>query len=465
MTNEGSVAQISAAVRTGQQSAKEIVEAALARIRAANGTLNAFETLLDDRALSDASAVDRAVRAGIDPGPLAGVPFAVKSLFDVKGIPTTAGSRIHGDLPAPTVDGAAVLRLTQAGAVLVGTTTMDEYAHGFTTENSHFGTARNPWDTTRIAGGSSGGSAAAVAAGLVPVALGSDTNGSIRVPSGLCGVFGLKPTFGRFSRPGSVPFVSSLDHVGPIAAELADLTAVYDVLQGHDPDDPASLNVAPQPCGPLLNSGMGGLRIALVDQHFLRVIDSQTAECLEAVREALTVRRRITVRQSDRACAAAHLITAAEGGQRHLTSLQTRPQDFDPKVRVGLSAGVLLPAAHYIAAQRFRRWYRTEVERVLDDVDVLMTATTPSAAPAIGQSHMIVDGEEHLVGMALGLLTQPWSLIGLPALSLPVHRTGGLPIGIQLVAAAGNESALIRTAGALEAAGMVGKISSPAKAP
>jgi len=465
MTGTGSAHAIAAAVRRGETTATAVVDTTLARIRAADGELNCLEAVLEDRALADAEAVDRTVADGADPGPLAGVPFAVKSLFHVAGVPTTAGSLIERDRPASRADATAVGRLREAGAVLVGTTTMDEYAHGFTTENNHYGTTRNPCDPRRIAGGSSGGSAVAVASGLVPLALGSDTNGSIRVPSSLCGVFGLKPTFGRVSRAGSVLFVTSLDHVGPMAANVADLTTAYDVLQGHDPADPVSLDVTPQPCEPMLATGIDGLRIAIADGHFLRVADADGTAALELVADALGVQRRVTVAESARACAAAHLITAAEGGQRHATALRQRAQDFDPKVRVGLSAGALLPAVHYLAAQRFRRWYRAEVRRVLRDVDVLLTATTPCAAPAVGQATITVDGQEELVGMGLGLLTQPWSLVGLPALSVPVQRPGQLPIGVQLVAAPHSEAALLRTAWALEDAGVLTVATATATAP
>ena len=259
-------------VRTGQSSAVDVVSAALADIAARDGEFNSVTDVHTQRALNEAHAVDTAIATGADPGPLAGVPFVVKNLFDVAGSRTRAGSIIELDRPPATTDATAVRRLRTAGAVVVASTNMDEYAHGFTTQNAHDGTTRNPRDPRRIAGGSSGGSAAAVAAGLVPLALGSDTNGSIRVPASLCGTFGLKPTFGRVSRAGTTLFVTSLDHVGPLAGTVADLAAAYDAVAGFDPADPVSSNILQEHCTPVLRRGADGLRIAVAGGHFLSLI-------------------------------------------------------------------------------------------------------------------------------------------------------------------------------------------------
>ena len=226
------------AVRGGRARAREICERTLARIAARDPAINAFTRVLTEQALADADRVDATIAAGRDPGPLAGMPFAVKNLFDVAGLTTLAGSRINASRPPAARDAFAVAAIQRAGGVLVGALNMDEYAYGFTTENSHYGPTRNPHDPTRVAGGSSGGSGAAVGAGLVPLALGSDTNGSIRVPAALCGVFGLKPTYGRLSRTGSALFAASLDHVGPLGRSVRDVAATYDVMQGSDPRPP-----------------------------------------------------------------------------------------------------------------------------------------------------------------------------------------------------------------------------------
>src|ERR1035438_8779104 len=257
LENSG-VAELAAAIRSGAISAVDVTRAALDRIGNSDGDLNCFTQVLPDRALAEASAVDKKIAAGEDPGPLAGVPFAAKNLFDIRGIPTLAGSIIRADAPAAQQDAAAITSLNQAGAVLVGALNMDEFAYGFTTENSHYGATHNPHDLTRVAGGSSGGSAAAVAAGLVPLTLGSDTNGSIRVPSSFCGIFGLKPTYGRLSRRGAFLFVSSLDHVGPFARSAEDLAAAYDILQGPDPQDPVCTMRPAELCLPALRKGSEG---------------------------------------------------------------------------------------------------------------------------------------------------------------------------------------------------------------
>ncbi len=233
-----SAAEIARAVSAGRVSAGEIVEAALATITRRNSALNAFTDVTAERARSRANALDAALMAGAPTGPLAGVPFAVKNLFDVAGLATRAGSRINRERPPAAADATLIARLEAAGAILVGALNMGEYAYDFTGENSHDGASRNPHDLARMTGGSSGGSGGAVAGGLVPLSLGSDTNGSIRVPASLCGVFGLKPTYGRLSRARTFPFAASLDHLGPMARTVEDLALAYDAMQGFDPADP-----------------------------------------------------------------------------------------------------------------------------------------------------------------------------------------------------------------------------------
>jgi len=260
--SEADALSIAAAVRGGTLSAVEVAEATLARIAARDPALNSFTAVTEARALADARAVDVALARGDDPGPLAGAPFAVKNLFDVAGLVTIAGSKIDRERPPATADATIVRRLAAAGAVLVGALNMYEYAYGSTTENTHYGPAHNPHDPARVAGGSSGGSGAAVAGGLVPLALGSDTNGSIRVPASLCGIFGLKPTYGRLSRAGARLFAASLDHVGPLARSVGDLAATYDAMQGPDPRDPACAGREVEPVLPEIERGADGLRIA-----------------------------------------------------------------------------------------------------------------------------------------------------------------------------------------------------------
>lgn len=448
-----SAVDTAAEVGAGRLSAVDVARRALSVAESYGEVLNAVTDLYTERALADGERVDRLVGRGDDPGPLGGVPFAVKNLFDVQGHPTRAGSVVQPDRGPAPADATTVRRLYDHGAVLVAATNMDEYAHGFTTENSHYGTTRNPRDTDHLAGGSSGGSAAAVAAGLVPFALGSDTNGSIRVPASLCGIFGLKPTFGAVSRAGTTLFVTSLDHVGPLAATTKDLAAVFDVLVAADPDDPVSTTVTAEPALPQLERGVDGLRLAMAGGHFFDVAGEEVLTAVEAAVRPLDVHRVVEVAGSSEACAASSVITSAEAGQRHLSRLRTRPQDYDPAVRPALIAGALVPSADYLAAQRFRRHYRDVVQRVFQDIDVLVMATTPCTAPRVGESLMRVRDEELSLGMSLGLLTQPWALLGLPALSVPVRGAGHLPVGVQLVGRPHAEAELLRVARSLEAAG------------
>ncbi|MGB7444542.1 MAG: AtzE family amidohydrolase, partial [Coleofasciculaceae cyanobacterium] len=391
-----------------------------------------------------------AIAQGKNPGPLAGVPFAVKNLFDIANLTTLAGSIINAENPPATRDATAISKLKQAGAILVGALNMDEYAYGFVTENSHYGATPNPHDPTRIAGGSSGGSAAAVAAGLVPLTLGSDTNGSIRVPASLCGVFGLKPTYGRLSRAGAVLFSSSLDHIGPFARSVRDIATVFDLLQGADLADPICTHRPLEPCLPQLEQGIEGLRIAVADGYFAQSAEPAALEAVTKVASALNVTATVSIPEAARARAAAYIITASEGANLHLKNLRSRPQDFDPATRDRFLAGALIPATWYIQAQRFRQWYRDQLKKIFLNVDVILAPTTPCVAPKLGQEKIIIAGEEVLVRPNLGLFTQPLSFIGLPVLSAPIQNFGNLPIGLQIIAAPYQEKLIMQVAKVLE---------------
>ena len=444
---------IAADVLAGRRRATEFVTQTLANIAARNPLLNAFTAVTADRALARAVAIDAAVAAGRLVGPLAGVPFAVKNLIDVAGLPTLAGSKINRERPPAVADATLVARLEAAGAILVGALNMGEYAYDFTGENAHDGASRNPHDTTRMSGGSSGGSGAAVARRLVPLALGSDTNGSIRVPASFCGVFGLKPTYGRLSRAGSFPFVASLDHLGPLACSAADLALSYDAMQGPDPLDPVCTTRAAEPAFPTLRHGIEGLRIVRAGGYFRAGMSPEALCALETVASALGVTREIELPEAGRARAAAYVITASEGAALHLPRLRTRPQDFDPEVRDRLIAGALIPASLVTQAQKFRRWYREAVLRLFESADVILAPATPCPAPPIGQKTLVLDGKEMPLRSNIGIFTQPISFIGLPVVAVPVPLPGGLPIGVQIIAAPWREAVALRVAQALETAG------------
>ncbi|KAA0124350.1 AtzE family amidohydrolase [Methylobacterium sp. P1-11] len=447
-------AAITAAIASGQSTARQSVMNSLERIGRLDGRVGAFTDVLAARALARADAQDAALRGGAVPGPLAGVPFAVKNLIDIAGLPTRAGSKINRKRPPAERDGALVRRLEAAGAILVGGLNMGEYAYDFTGENVHDGDAHNPHALDHMTGGSSGGSGAALAAGMVPLTLGSDTNGSIRVPAAFCGCFGLKPTYGRLTRAGSFPFVGSLDHLGPMARSVTDLALAYDAMQGPDPDDPVA---APRPAEPVLSaleSGIDGLRIAVAGGHFARGGDPEAFAAVARAADALEAERRVELPEAHRARAAAYLITAAEGATLHLDRLRTRPQDFDPAVRDRLIAGAMIPAAHVERAQRFRRWYRARVLEVFETVDVILAPATPCRAPKGGQTHFVLDGVTLPVRANIGVFTQPISFIGLPVLAAPIRLDAGLPLGVQVIAAPWREDLAFRVARHLERTGV-----------
>ncbi len=450
------VAAIAAAIAGGTVSATQVLDATLARIARHDPAINSFTAVLADRARASAMAVDRARAAGQTLPPLAGVPYAVKNLFDVAGVTTLAGSKILADQPPAKRDATLVERLDAQGAVLVGALNMDEFAYGFTTENSHAGPTRNPHDATRSAGGSSGGSAAAVAAGLVPLTLGSDTNGSIRVPSSLCGIFGLKPTYGRMSRARSYPFVTSFDHLGPFARNCADLALAYDAMAGADADDPACARHPVMPLLPVLGQGCGGLRIAVAGGYFNHNASPATLQALAAAASALGVTRTIELPEIDRARAAAFVIANCEGAQIHLDHLRHRFDDMEPLSRDRFMAGALLPAAWYLSAQRFRRWFHDRMLAVFSQVDVILTAATPRSALPLGQETFELNGRTVLTRPSMGLLTQPISFIGLPVAVAPLPGQGddGLPVGVQIIGAPWREDHCIRVAAALQASGI-----------
>jgi amidase/aspartyl-tRNA(Asn)/glutamyl-tRNA(Gln) amidotransferase subunit A len=426
------------------------VRAALARIEASDARVNAFTAVLAERALARAEVVDARGMSG----PLAGLTFAVKNLFDLAGLPTLAGSRIERDAAPAARDAMLVRRLEAAGAVCVGALNMDEYAYGFTTENSHYGPTRNPHDLERLSGGSSGGSAAAVAAGQVPLALGSDTNGSIRVPASLCGVFGLKPTFGRLSRAGTYPFVASLDTLGPFARNVRGLAAAYDALQGVDLDDPAQQRRPVEPTLSLLERGTEGLRIGVLGGWFRRMAQPAALQAVDRMAAALGADRLVEWPEVDRARTAAFLITNAEGAALHLPDLTRRAHDFEPLSRDRFLAGALLPAAWVVQSQRVRHWFARQVAASFETVDVLLAPATPCTAPPIGTEWLEIDGTKLPARASMGLLTQPVSCIGLPVVTVPRWHTDPaaphLPIGVQVIAAPWREDLALRVAFALE---------------
>ncbi|HEX2526703.1 MAG TPA: AtzE family amidohydrolase [Geminicoccus sp.] len=434
-----------------QASVREIVDAHLGRIAAHDRQLGAFTDLVAERARARAAKLDGERK----PLPLKGVPFAVKNLFDIEGLPTRAGSKINRQRRPAARDATAIRRLEAAGAVLLGGLNMGEYAYDFTGRNCHDGPSLNPRDPTRMSGGSSGGSGTAVAAGFVPVALGSDTNGSIRVPASFCGLFGLKPTYGRLSRGGSFPFVASLDHVGPLARSVRDLAAIHDAWMGVDPDDPVVPPTMAIPLLPTLDQSIGGLQMAVLDGWFARSAQPEALAAVHHVAEALGVTHRVRLDGAEAVRAAAYLITMAEGAALHKQRLRTRAADFDPEVRDRLLAGTMLPASWVVTAHKLRRRVLEQARRLFGNLDILLAPATPCTAPAADARMIVLDGVELPLRANIGLFTQPISAIGLPVVAVPVTTVAPMPIGVQIIAAPGREDLALRVARHLEKSGAV----------
>lgn len=446
------ILEISSGIRSGRFTARAAIEHSLARIERLDGRVGAFTAVLAERALARADAIDARHATGKPVGALAGVPFAVKNLYDIEGLVTLAGSRINRDNPPAARDATLIERLEGQGAICVGALNMSEYAYNFTGENPHEAPTRNPHALDHLAGGSSSGPASAVAAGFVPLALGSDTNGSLRIPASLCGLFGLKPTFGRLSRAGCFPFVASLDHMGPLARSARDLAFAYDAMQGPDPD---CTQRPAQPALFELGRGVEGLRIAVAGGYFRPEGNRDALEAVRRCARALDAQEAVEIPQAAVARAAAFLITITEGGALHRDRLRLRARDFGPAARDRLIAGNMVPATWVTAAHRFRHWFKAEMHRIFERIDLILAPTTPGQAPKVGDTTIEIGGRTMPLRANLGLFTQPISFIGLPVVTVPLWNEGeALPVGVQIIAPAWREDLALRAAWALETAGI-----------
>jgi len=438
-----------AQIHSGQLSATASTQQSLNTIAERDPSLNAFTDVCRERALNEAARVDERLQAG-ERLPLAGVTYAVKNLFDIESVVTRAGSKILRDNPPASSDAFLIRKLQQAGAILLGGLNMGEFAYDFTGENAHDGASLNPHNPGFMAGGSSGGSATAVASGMVHASLGSDTNGSIRVPSSFCGLFGLKPTFGRLSRSGSFPFVASLDHLGPLARSADDLALLFEALQGPDANDPAQIDQPRVNAYPL--SAEGGFRLACVGgDYFEQQASPQAWDALQTVASALNCTASVSIPEIQRARSAAYLITNAEGSAFHRQRLQQRPEDFDPDTRDRFLAGNLMPYAWVHQAHRFRHWFRDQMAEIFSHTDIILAPSTPFAALPSGTKTVEINGQKLPARANIGLFTQPFSFLGLPIVNVPVWLEGyALPIGVQLIAAPWQEQKVLQLAARLQ---------------
>ncbi|MCC6862004.1 MAG: Asp-tRNA(Asn)/Glu-tRNA(Gln) amidotransferase GatCAB subunit A [Bryobacterales bacterium] len=445
-----------AALRARQTCSVELTEACLAKIAERNPTLNAFLTVTEDLARERAKQADQELARGIDRGPLHGIPIALKDVFRTAGVRTTCGSKLFEDY-VPEWDAAVTQRLNEVGAVLMGKTGLHELALGITSNNPHFGPVRNPWDPETIPGGSSGGSAAAVASGMAYMAMGTDTGGSIRIPAAFCGLVGLKPTFGRVSRYGVMPLDFSLDHMGPLTRSVADAAVTLQAIAGFDPRDDTSSR---RPVGNYLpdeNASLDGLRVGWPENGYFDRIAPETESAIRRMArtaEALGARV-VPVRVPDLAAinTVARVILHGEASALMEPYLETKRHLFGADVLALFDQGRFLRAADYVNAQRLRRTMQQEFAKLWDRIDCLFTPTTPMAAPRIGDATVQLGDAVEDVRLASTRLVRGINLLGLPALSIPCGLDArGMPLGLQIVTRAFSEALLLRIGSALEAA-------------
>jgi aspartyl-tRNA(Asn)/glutamyl-tRNA(Gln) amidotransferase subunit A len=448
------IADLARTLRRRETTSIELVNTALARIEETNPRLNAFISITADQARRRAIELDRELQAGSDRGPLHGIPIALKDLIHLGGVRTTAGSPLFADW-VPDESAEVVLRLEKAGAVIVGKTGLHELAYGVTSNNPHFGPVRNPRDPARTPGGSSGGSGAAVAAGIVPVALGTDTGGSIRIPASFCGCVGLKATYGRVSKRGVLPLGFSLDHIGPLAASVDDAAITLNAIAGRDPLDPTTSRRPVEDYRPGAVTDLRGIRIGRpANFYFERLAPGVAARTEHALRTAVRLGADVIslpVGDVEEWNATARVILLAEATAALEPHLHRR-ESFGADVLALLDQGRLLPATMYVQAQRLRSRMVREVQKLWARVDCLFAPTTPTAAPLIGASEIDVGGVKEDVRLATTRLVRAVNLLGLPALSLPNGSDeAGMPVGLQIIAPPFAEARLLQVGAALEA--------------
>jgi aspartyl-tRNA(Asn)/glutamyl-tRNA(Gln) amidotransferase subunit A len=443
----------SALVAKKKLSSFELVQQSIASIEKLQPKLNAFITVMAETARTRARQMDEELAHGKTRGLLHGIPVAVKDVFCTKGVRTTCGSAVFAD-HIPDHDAAVVERLQAAGAVLMGKAAQHELAYGITSNNPHFGAVRNPWDTERIPGGSSGGSGAAVAAGSVFMAMGSDTGGSIRIPASFCGTVGLKPTTGRVSRYGVMPLDFTLDHMGPLTRSVRDAAVVLNVLAGHDRRDPSSSRQPVADYLPPEEVSIRGLKLGLPENFYFEKLSPEVESSVRSMVKVATGlgAEIVNVGVPDIAAinTVGRIILLSEASAVMEPYLDDRTR-FGPDVLTLLDQGRLLPATDYINAQRLRRVFCAEFGSIWQKADCLLTPTTPTPAPAIGQTHIQIGSDAEDVRLASTRLVRGINVLGLPAISLPCGFSGdNLPVGLQLIGPAFREELVLRVAAALE---------------
>jgi len=448
------ISVLARALRKKELSPVEVTRTFLERIETHDPKINAFITILPRQALKAARQAEKEILQGRYLGAWHGIPFAAKDLFFTKGIRTTCGSKILTDF-IPRYSASVIERLLAAGAILLGKLNMHEFAFGATSINPHFGPVRNPWDFGRISGGSSGGSAAALACSFAPLTLGTDSGGSIRIPAALCGIAGLKPTYGRISRFGVYPLSWSLDHPGPMAKNVADLAQAMNILAGFDPRDPTTAKVPVPDYTQALTQDLSGLRLGIPDNFFFERIDEEIHSAVEkAIRDLKSLGakvRPISVPNLPEATAAAFLILYAEGAASLDKWYRIRPQDMGDDIRNRLSLGSAIKATHYLKAQRIRRKMQEYFLNIFKAADALVTPQVPITAPKLDEKKVILGKRPEEVPSALTRFTRIFNLNGFPCLSLPCgFSSSGMPIGLQVVGRPFDEETVLKVGHAYE---------------
>jgi aspartyl-tRNA(Asn)/glutamyl-tRNA(Gln) amidotransferase subunit A len=445
---------LSRALRKKEISPVEVTRAYLERIDAFDRKINAFLTLLPERALKAAYQAERNILKGRNLGPLHGIPFAAKDLFFTRGIRTTCGSKILRNFN-PDHDATVIERLQASGAILLGKLNMHEFAYGTTSVNPHYGPVHNPWDPERIAGGSSGGSAAALVSSFVPLTLGTDTGGSIRIPSALCGCAGLKPTYGRISRYGVYPLCWSLDHPGPMAKGSADLAMAMNVLGGYDSRDPSAANIPVPDYTKGLTEDLKGIRIGVPTTYYFErlapEVRTAVGEAIGTLKKLGARVRMISIPDLVAASVTAFILLLAEGAASLEKWHRSRPLDLGEDVRSRLNLGATLMATQYLKAQRMRRKARDNFAAIFEKVDAIVTPQLPITAPMIGQEKVSWGKKTEAVASALTRFTRIYNLVGIPSLSIPCgFSPSGLPIGLQIAGKAFDEKTVLKVGYAYE---------------
>ena len=449
-----SIAEAARLIADKQLSPVEVVKAHLERIAETDQRLNSFITLLDEESLAAARQAETEIASGGYRGPLHGIPIGLKDLYYTKGVRTTMGSKIFADF-VPDEDATVVARFKEAGAIIMGKLQMHEFAIGATSENPHYGPAHNPWDTDRVTGGSSGGSGSSVASGQCMATLGSDTGGSVRIPACLCGIVGLKPTYGRVSKHLVFPMSWSLDTVGPMTRTVRDAALVLNAIAGHDPLDPTTSRHPVDDYTATLGQDVKGTRIGVPREYFF---DSLDPEVGEAVMEAARVLEGLGASVEEVSIPALEyidpiglVISGVEGADGLMDHLRRRGDEMDPEVRARLETAAMTPAVHYVRALRARRAFNRQISRTFEQVDVLLTPTVPVGAPRIGIDMVSVGDRQEPKSTILPRLTRPFNLTGGPTVTLPCGFTNeGLPIGVQLSGRSFEEATVLKVAHAYE---------------